>query len=79
MPILVWKQIYTDYQTIYLDSYLTKKNPQGLIVKHFEGIKIGTSNQEGSEKTTFLCDQVLKCLKATNGHVTRNVLKRRQS
>jgi hypothetical protein len=47
MPILVWKQIYTDYQTIYLDSYLTKKNPQGLIVKHFEGIKIGTSNQEG--------------------------------
>jgi hypothetical protein len=25
IPTIVWKQIYTDYQTIYLDSYLTEE------------------------------------------------------
>jgi hypothetical protein len=25
IPTLVWKQVYTDYQTAYLDSYLTEK------------------------------------------------------
>jgi hypothetical protein len=42
-------------------------------------LKIGTSNQEGLEKATLQCDQMLKCLKATNGHATRNILKRCQS
>ncbi len=31
------------------------------------------------EKTTLQCDQMLKHLKATNGHATNNVLKRHQS
>ncbi len=31
------------------------------------------------EKTTLQCDQELKHFKATNGHATRNVLKRHQS
>ncbi len=30
-------------------------------------------------KTTLQCDEMLKCLKATNEHVTRNVLKISQS
>jgi hypothetical protein len=30
-------------------------------------------------KTTLQCDEVFECLKATNGHATRNVLKRFQS
>ncbi len=25
IPIVMWKQIYIDYQTIYLDSYLAEK------------------------------------------------------
>jgi hypothetical protein len=37
---------------------------------------IKISNQEGSKKSTLQCDQVLERLKATNGHATRNVLKR---
>jgi hypothetical protein len=42
-------------------------------------LKTKTSNEEGLEKTTLQCDQELKHLKATNGHATRNVLKRHQS
>ncbi len=30
-------------------------------------------------KTTLQCDEMLECFKATNGHATRNVLKRFQS
>jgi hypothetical protein len=42
-------------------------------------LKIGTSNKKGLEKTTLQCDQVLECLKATNGHATKNILKKHQS
>jgi hypothetical protein len=42
-------------------------------------LKIGTSNQEGLEKATLQCDQMLECVKATNGHATMNILKRCQS
>jgi hypothetical protein len=38
-----------------------------------------TSNEEGSERATLQCDEVLKRLRATNGHATKNVLKRCQS
>ncbi len=42
-------------------------------------LKTRISNQEGLKKTTLQCDQVLEHLKATNGHITMNVLKRSQS
>jgi hypothetical protein len=41
-------------------------------VGHFE-LKTRISKQEASEKATLQCDQMLKRLKATNGHATRNV------
>jgi hypothetical protein len=45
-----------------------------------EESKTRISNQEGLKKATLQCDQVLlEHLKATNGHTTRNVLKRHQS
>ncbi len=37
------------------------------------------SNEKGWKKATLQCDQMLDCLKATNGHATRNVLKRHQN
>ncbi len=42
-------------------------------------LKTWTSNEEGLEKATLQCDQILECLKATNGHATRNVWKKHQS
>ncbi len=42
-------------------------------------LAIGISNKKGSEKAIVQCDQVLKHLKATNGHATRSILKNHQS
>jgi hypothetical protein len=37
------------------------------------------SNDEGNERATLQCDEMLECLKATYGHASRNFLKRCQS
>jgi len=39
-------------------------------------LKTRTSNEEGFEKATLQCDEMLQHLKVTNGHAARNVLKR---
>jgi hypothetical protein len=40
---------------------------------------MGDSNKEGSNRATMQCDKILKCLKVTYGHTTRNMLKRWQN
>ncbi len=47
IPTLVWKQVYTDYQTAYLDSYLTEKTLKDWLRDTLKELKIGTLNQEG--------------------------------
>jgi len=42
-------------------------------------LKIGTNNEEGLERATLQCDEVLERLNAIDGHATRNVLKKCQS
>jgi hypothetical protein len=42
-------------------------------------LKTRTSNEEGLERATLQCDEMLQHLKVTNGHATRNVLNRCQS
>ncbi len=42
-------------------------------------LKTRTSNEEGLERTTLQCDEVLENIRATNGHATKNILKRCQS
>jgi hypothetical protein len=42
-------------------------------------LKTRTSNEEGLERATLQCDEMLQHLKVTNGHAIRNVLKRLQS
>jgi len=44
-----------------------------------EGLKIGTSNEQGTKRVALQFDHVLTQLKTTNGHASRNVLKRCQS
>jgi hypothetical protein len=39
-------------------------------------LKMKNYNEEGFEMTTLQNDEMLKCLKATNGYASRNVLKR---
>jgi hypothetical protein len=42
-------------------------------------LKIENYNEEGFERATFQCDDVLECLKATYGHASRNCIKRHQN
>ncbi len=42
-------------------------------------LKTRISNEEGLEKATLQCDEVLECIRAANGHTTKNVLKRCES
>jgi hypothetical protein len=76
IPIIVWKQVYMDYQTAYLYSYLMEKTFKDRLRDTLKELEIGISNQEGSEKAIVQCDQVLEHLKATNGHATRNIFKK---
>ncbi len=75
----MWKQVYNDYQTTYLDSYIVEETFKNWLWNILKKIKIWTSNVKGSKKAKLQCDEVLECLKATNLHATRNVLKRCQS
>jgi hypothetical protein len=58
IPTIVWKHVYTDYQTIYPNSYLTKETLKDGLHDTLKELKIGTSNQEGLEKATL---QLIKC------------------
>jgi hypothetical protein len=42
----------------------------------FKEFKMGTSNQDDSNKTNFQCVDVLKQFKTTDGHTFNNVLKK---
>jgi hypothetical protein len=48
----VWKQVYIDYQTTYLDSYLIEETFKDWLQDTLKYLKIRTSNQKGLEKTT---------------------------
>ncbi len=74
----MWKQLYINYQVTYLNSYLVEETLKHRLWNILKELKIGISNEKGLEKTTLQCDQVLKCLKAIDGHAIRNVLKKHQ-
>lgn len=77
--VSMWKQLYINYQMTYLNSYLVEETLKHRLRNILKELKIGISNEEGLNKTTLQCDQVLEYLKAIDGHATRNVLKRHQS
>jgi hypothetical protein len=77
--VIVSKQIYIDYQTTYHDSYLVEETFKDRLWDILKELKTITSNQKALEKTTLQCDQMLKCLKGTNGHAIRNIKKTSKS
>ncbi len=77
--IAMWKQIYINYQVIYLDSIFVEETLKDYLWDTLKELKIGISNEEVLEKKTLQCDQVLEWWKVINGDATRNILKRHQS
>jgi hypothetical protein len=74
--VVVWKQVYTDYQTNHLDSYLAKETFKDQLWDTLKELKIEISNEKGLEKTTLQCDQELKHLKATKWACNKECVKK---
>jgi hypothetical protein len=53
IPIVVWKQIYTNYQVTYLDSYLVKATFKDQWRHTVKELKTRTSIEMGLGKTTL--------------------------
>ncbi len=63
----------------HIASVFVEKTLKDHLHDTFKELKTWISNEEGSKRTTLQCDEVLKHLRATNGHATNNILKRCQS
>jgi hypothetical protein len=68
-----------DYQLHHVYLGFVEKTLKDHLHDTLKELKTITSNEEGLKRATLQCDEVLKRLKATNGHATNNVLKRCQS
>jgi hypothetical protein len=62
-----------------LEFYVYKGDIERLPMRHLGKIEDMNSNDEGNERATLQCDEMLECLKATYAHASRNFLKRCQS
>ncbi len=62
----------------YLDSYLAEGTFKDQWCDILKELKTRTLIEMGLGKTRLQCDKMLEHLKATNGHATKNILKRHQ-
>jgi hypothetical protein len=71
---VVWKNIYIVYKLKYSNCIL-----RGNTKRSTAELKTRTSNEDDFDKVAFHYDDVLEKLKTTDGHTSRNVLKKQQS
>ncbi len=75
---MVWKNIYIVYKLKYSNCIL-RGNTKRLTARKLKELKTRTSNEDDSDKVALHYDDVLEKLKTTDGHTSRNVLKKQQS
>jgi hypothetical protein len=75
---VVWKNIYIVYKLKYSNCIL-RGNTKRLTARKLKELKTRTSNEDDSDKVALHYDDVLEKLKTTDGHTSRNVLKKQQS
>jgi hypothetical protein len=75
----VWKAIYASYKLDYLESEFEKVTLRKRLWETLWELKTRTLNEEGSNIVVLQNEEMLVCLKSTNGHAMHNVLKCRQS
>jgi hypothetical protein len=78
IPSQVWKNIYKDYKKQFPYSEFHPKSLKDRLREFLKELKIGTSNKQGMKRVTLQSDHVIAQLKTTDGHASRNVLKRHQ-
>ena len=74
VPEKVWKLVYEQFLREHSGSKFVEDTLKDRLRETLKELKIGTSNEEGSEKAILQADDVLTRLRSTNSHVTRNIL-----
>jgi len=67
---------YVDYKFKFPDSVFQEESLKERLQDTLKELKISIVNEEGAKRVVLQSDQILEQLKSTDGHATRNVLKR---
>ncbi len=68
--------MYVNYQVKCLDFMFVEEALEDHLCDTLKELEMKNYNEEGLEMPTLQRDEMLECLKATNGYASRNVLKR---
>ena len=79
VPGKVWKLVYNQFLFEHLGSKFVEETLKDRLWETLKELKTGTSNEEGSDRVVLQADDVLTCLRNTDSHATRNILRLRQN
>ena len=71
--------MYADYLEEYPNSAFKENNLKERVRETLNELNTGTSNEQGTGRAALQSNEVLKKLKLTNGHASRNVLQHRSN
>lgn len=77
IPAAVWKEVYEDYLVAYPESTISEKTLKERLRETLTELNTGTSNEKRSGTAVLQSDEVLKKIRLTDGHASRNVLSHR--
>ena len=77
IPAAVWKNVYEEYLEAYPDSTLAEKTLKERLRETLSELDTGTSNEKRSSVAVLQSEEMLKRIRLTNGHASRNVLTHR--
>jgi uncharacterized protein YifE (UPF0438 family) len=78
IPGTVWKAMYKDYLEQYPDSSFKESNLKERVRETLNELETGNSNPKRTSSVALQSADVLKKIRLTNGHASRNVLKYRE-
>lgn len=74
IPSAVWKEVYQEYLQVYPNSTIGEKTLKERLRETLSELDTGTSNEKRSNTAVPQSEEVLKRIKLTDGHASRNVL-----
>jgi hypothetical protein len=77
IPGKVWRLVYADYQAAYPHCELDQETLKARVRETIEALDTGNSNEKRGP-ATLQSEELLKQIKATNAHASRNIIALRQ-